>query len=332
MGCLKLKYYSELTFAKSCKSVRKDYMFGFNGMQKDNEVKGVGNSLDFGARIYDSRLGRFLSLDPYSAKFANESNFSFAGNSPIKFIDKDGEFKIEASIKDNYPLVYLYMSTQLENDLKKQVIRDAYKNLNPAVTDARLNQQFTNGIGPSIGNSPWPGNADNATGHTDYQENSNHTLILINNRIFSYVEGVLKSPKSTQEEKLLAKMYLFQVITHEYGHDANGYYKDKQGNERRLTPAENSDKELGSGDWEEQGRREPGYIIDKLLWGMPSDTDDTFTADKWVDSQPHAFPQENERKGRDRVGGSVFRQGEMKKYVDKTKADPSKREALPTSN
>ena len=34
-----------------------DYRFAFNGKEQDNEVKGDGNSLDFGARIHDSRLG-----------------------------------------------------------------------------------------------------------------------------------------------------------------------------------------------------------------------------------------------------------------------------------
>jgi len=37
------------------------YRYGFNGMEKDDEVKGEGNSLDFGARIYDPRVGRWMS-------------------------------------------------------------------------------------------------------------------------------------------------------------------------------------------------------------------------------------------------------------------------------
>ncbi len=45
------------------------YRFGFNGKENDNEVKGVGNSLDFGARIYDSRLGRWLIVDPLTKKY-----------------------------------------------------------------------------------------------------------------------------------------------------------------------------------------------------------------------------------------------------------------------
>jgi RHS repeat-associated protein len=70
------------------------YRFGFNGMEKDDEVKGKGNSLDFGARIYDSRLGRWLSTDPLEKQFPSESPYSFAGNNPIYYIDKDGKKKI----------------------------------------------------------------------------------------------------------------------------------------------------------------------------------------------------------------------------------------------
>lgn len=67
------------------------YRYGFNGMEKDNEVKGDGNSLDFGARIYDSRLGRFLIQDKFSNKFPNFSTYLYAGNSPIGALDVNGD-------------------------------------------------------------------------------------------------------------------------------------------------------------------------------------------------------------------------------------------------
>ncbi len=44
------------------------YKYGFNGKEKDDEIKGNGNSQDYGKRIYDSRLGKFLSVDPITAK------------------------------------------------------------------------------------------------------------------------------------------------------------------------------------------------------------------------------------------------------------------------
>ena len=56
------------------------YRFAFNGMEKDDEVKGLGNSLDFGARMYDPRLGRWLSLDPLQQKYPFASPYNFALN------------------------------------------------------------------------------------------------------------------------------------------------------------------------------------------------------------------------------------------------------------
>jgi len=44
------------------------YRFGFNGMEKGDEVKGVGNSLNFGARIYDSRGGLNNLAQRYAQK------------------------------------------------------------------------------------------------------------------------------------------------------------------------------------------------------------------------------------------------------------------------
>jgi RHS repeat-associated protein len=67
------------------------YRFGFNSMENDDELKGQGNSLDFGARIYDPRTGRWLSLDPLQIKYAMFSPYCFVRNNPIKFIDFDGK-------------------------------------------------------------------------------------------------------------------------------------------------------------------------------------------------------------------------------------------------
>jgi RHS repeat-associated protein len=67
------------------------YRYGFNGKEKIDEINGAGNEIDFGARIYDSRLGRFLSLDPKAREFAYWSPYSYAGNNPIRFTDENGE-------------------------------------------------------------------------------------------------------------------------------------------------------------------------------------------------------------------------------------------------
>ncbi len=61
--------------------------YGFNGKEKDTDFS---NNYDYGFRIYDARLGKFLSVDPLSSQFAFYSPYHFAGNSPIANIDLDG--------------------------------------------------------------------------------------------------------------------------------------------------------------------------------------------------------------------------------------------------
>jgi len=66
------------------------YRYGFNGKEQDSEIKGTGNQYDYGFRIYDPRIGKFLSVDPLTSKYPFYSPYQFAGNSPIGAIDIDG--------------------------------------------------------------------------------------------------------------------------------------------------------------------------------------------------------------------------------------------------
>ncbi|PWV56693.1 RHS repeat-associated core domain-containing protein [Chitinophaga sp. S165] len=67
------------------------YRYGFNGKENDNEVKGEGNQQDYGMRVYDPRLGKFLSVDPLTQEYPWYTPYQFAGNKPIKYVDRDGE-------------------------------------------------------------------------------------------------------------------------------------------------------------------------------------------------------------------------------------------------
>jgi RHS repeat-associated protein len=66
------------------------YRYGFNGKENDNEVKGTGNQQDYGMRIYDPRVGRFLSVDHITNQFPYFSPYQYAGNTPIWATDLDG--------------------------------------------------------------------------------------------------------------------------------------------------------------------------------------------------------------------------------------------------
>ena len=67
-----------------------NYRYGFNGKENDNEMKGTGNQVDYGMRVYDPRVGRFMSVDPLTKKFAMLTPYQYASNRPIDGIDLDG--------------------------------------------------------------------------------------------------------------------------------------------------------------------------------------------------------------------------------------------------
>jgi RHS repeat-associated protein len=67
-----------------------DYRYGFNGKEKDDEVMGEGNFEDYGMRMYNTRLGRFFSVDPVSKSYPMLTPYQFASNSPIVGKDLDG--------------------------------------------------------------------------------------------------------------------------------------------------------------------------------------------------------------------------------------------------
>ncbi|WP_430901760.1 MULTISPECIES: deaminase domain-containing protein [unclassified Paraflavitalea] len=66
------------------------FRYGFNGKENDNDVKGTGNQQDYGMRIYDVRLGRFLSVDPITSDYPSLTPYQFASNTPIWATDLDG--------------------------------------------------------------------------------------------------------------------------------------------------------------------------------------------------------------------------------------------------
>ena len=66
------------------------YRYGFQGQETDPEVKGEGNSVNFKYRVHDPRLGRFLSIDPLSAKYAWNSPYSFSMNRVLDRIELEG--------------------------------------------------------------------------------------------------------------------------------------------------------------------------------------------------------------------------------------------------
>ncbi len=76
------------------------YRYGFQGQEKDDEVKGGGNSLNYKFRMQDPRVGRFLSIDPLAKKYPWNSSYAFSENRVIDGVELEGaEFLYSAEGK-----------------------------------------------------------------------------------------------------------------------------------------------------------------------------------------------------------------------------------------
>lgn len=193
-------------------------------MHKDNEVRGIGNSLDFGARIYDSRLGRFLSLDPYANKFPGQSPYVFAGNSPILNIDKNGEYKYPKNKASEYtnefPMITKYLSEYIERDIRKSttiqnaIVKHSYGGFTKSElvgTVAKWNDPnspeitFEKGLFDRTGG--------NAIGYTP-----NSKGFQIDWDYAKAIEDIMSSNKYSKEDKHAALFKFYETVLHETTH------------------------------------------------------------------------------------------------------------------
>jgi RHS repeat-associated protein len=66
------------------------YRYGFQGQEKDDEIKGEGNSVNYKYRMHDPRVGRFFAVDPLTAKYPHNSPYAFSENRVIDGVELEG--------------------------------------------------------------------------------------------------------------------------------------------------------------------------------------------------------------------------------------------------
>jgi RHS repeat-associated protein len=173
-------------------SLSNPYKYTFNGKEKDGEaISTSGGDQDYGMRIYNPSLGRWLSIDPLSKNYANQSPHSFCINNPIKFIDSEGRFVVDPVFKEMYPKVALilenaeliYFNKELPVDVQKalegtdykaiftDVFKQAFQEFS-TLSDEQIVKTLKNGSGPRI-------LADN----TDQYDPQTDKTTLVNGRV-----------------------------------------------------------------------------------------------------------------------------------------------------
>ncbi|MBI2968912.1 MAG: hypothetical protein HYY40_14015 [Bacteroidetes bacterium] len=84
----------------------------------------VAFAYDFGARMYDARLGIFTSVDPLSHKYPQWSPYSAFQNNPIIYIDIDGREVVPANARAN--AIFQLALTQTFGEEVAGVFQNAY--------------------------------------------------------------------------------------------------------------------------------------------------------------------------------------------------------------
>jgi RHS repeat-associated protein len=74
------------------------YRYGFQGQEKDDEIKGEGNSMNFTYRMHDPRVGRFFARDPLEKSYPWNSPYAFSENRVIDGIELEGLERIRVDI------------------------------------------------------------------------------------------------------------------------------------------------------------------------------------------------------------------------------------------
>jgi RHS repeat-associated protein len=188
------------------------YRRGFNGMEKDDEVKGGGNSYDFGARMYDGRVGRFLSLDRFADKNPCFSPYLISDNNPVVFVDSDGNFRISKKTSKNYPQLTNILKNIESTVMNDPALYSAFCS-NLGLNERQAKKMLKWGKGPKIDIQSMDG---------AFAETSKNGKITLNKEYIEALEGRKNNIYTDLPNSLVG--HVFITILHEAQHSAEFIY------------------------------------------------------------------------------------------------------------
>jgi RHS repeat-associated protein len=110
------------------------YRYAFQAQERDDEVKGEGNSINYTYRMHDTRLGRFFAVDPIGGEYPYNSPYAFSENRIINSIEYEGLeawVVIEGGPNDEIGHVYIVVPSSENN---KQYTVYSYGRYNGSTT------------------------------------------------------------------------------------------------------------------------------------------------------------------------------------------------------
>ncbi len=146
MGAIKLSYH--FPFLQGYKEINtmstglpnrheagNEYRYGFQGQEKDDEIKGEGNSINYKYRMHDARIGRFFAADPLAPKYPHNSPYAFSENRVIDGVKLEELETVHYTFKgkniygfSNNSVFKIDNNTNIQNKLNSYGIKNINKN------------------------------------------------------------------------------------------------------------------------------------------------------------------------------------------------------------
>jgi RHS repeat-associated protein len=120
---VKLTYDTQTTVTTT-NCLLADYRYGFQGQEKDDEIKGEGNSVNYKYRMHDPRIGRFFAVDPLAPQYPSNSPYAFSENVVINAGELEGLEKVYVYYWNNKTDSWIKKRTSI--DVKSNVNRNKY--------------------------------------------------------------------------------------------------------------------------------------------------------------------------------------------------------------
>jgi RHS repeat-associated protein len=149
--------------AISSKALKPKYIqnnYKYNGKEFQNQEFSDGTGLeeyDFGARMQDPQIGRFLNLDPKADMCRKWSPYTYAADNPLRYIDPDGMLFDEANNKKATQLQREIANKQSSNnttisDKNADIAlrQGKLKDLRDQVNSGKLDKKTTNTVNKQI--------------------------------------------------------------------------------------------------------------------------------------------------------------------------------------
>ncbi|QYS87103.1 thrombospondin type 3 repeat-containing protein [Flavobacterium oreochromis] len=108
------------------------YRYGFQGQERDDELKGEGNSLNYTFRMHDPRVGRFFAVDPLESRYPWNSPYAFSENDVISSVELEGLEKwkiVDNKVVYAGPAIKGYDSEEAAKAVlvRRQLVQNSYQ-------------------------------------------------------------------------------------------------------------------------------------------------------------------------------------------------------------